>query len=110
MSAALQLGLLSWSPPTAVAGPDAPEQAQQLARVASGIEAEVYRFCAESVGREFHLRDLTDAVTAAHDGYVAPDSPARLLRLLRQRGLVQVALVSRSSSLYRIDGVAQVSP
>lgn len=69
----------------------------------------MYRFCAESVGREFHLRELTAAVERVHDGYVAPDSPARLLRLLRQRGLVQVALVSRSSSLYRIDGVAEAS-
>lgn len=104
-----QQSLLSWSPPTAVAGPRSSEQAHQLGRVADGIEAEVYRFCAESVGREFHLRDLTQAVEAAHDGYVAPDSPARLLRLLRQRGLVQVAPVSRSSSLYRVDGVAQVA-
>ena len=103
------MSLLGWSPPSCAVGPAPSPQSVQLARVANGIEAEVYRFCAESVGREFHLRELTDAVTAAHDGYVAPDSPARLLRLLRQRGLVQVALVSRSSSLYRIDGVAEAS-
>lgn len=101
-----QLGLLTWSPPTVVAAPEASEQTLQLCRVADGIERTVYAWCGLNVGRSFHLRDFTDEVTEAHDGYVAPDSPARILRLLRQRGLVQVVLVSRSGSLYRCDSVA----
>lgn len=100
-----QLGLLEWSPPTAVAGPGASPQAVQLARVAAGIERTVYQWCALNQGRAFRLGEFTAEVVAAHDGYCAPDSPARLLRLLRQRGLVQVVLVSRSGSAYRVEGV-----
>ena len=100
------LSLFDWKPPTAVAGPGASPQTVELARVAEGIERTVYTWCACNVGRAFRLGEFTTEVALAHDGYCAPDSPARLLRLLRQRGLVQVALVSRSSSLYRVDGVA----
>lgn len=69
----------------------------------------MFHWCALNIGRSFRLAEFTSEVQAAHDGYCAPDSPARLLRLLRQRGLVQVVLVSRSGSLYRVDEVAQVS-
>lgn len=100
-----QLGLLDWSPPTAVAGPRASEQAVQLARVADGIERTVFTWCALNEGRSFRLGEFTAEVVAAHQGYCAPDSPARLLRLLRQRGLVQVVLVSRSGSSYLVEGV-----
>jgi hypothetical protein len=101
-----QISLLDWSPPTAVAGPRATEQTIQLARVAEGIERTVYQWCALNQGRSFRLQEFTSEVQAAHDGYCAPDSPARLLRLLRGRGLVQVILVSRPGSLYRVVGVA----
>lgn len=107
MSLPIQPSLLDWTPPTVVAGPRASEQAVQLARVAEGIERTVFLWCALNIGRSFRLAEFTNEVQDAHEGYCAPDSPARLLRLLRQRGLVQVVLVSRSGSLYRIDGVAE---
>lgn len=99
------LSLFDWKPPTAVAGPGASPQGVELARVAEGIERTVYTWCACNVGRAFRLGEFTAEVIAAHQGYAAPDSPARLLRLLRQRGLVQVVLVSRSGSAYRVEGV-----
>lgn len=107
MSAEHQMELLKWSPPTIVAGPAASEQASELARVGAGIERTVYDWCARNAGREFVLAAFTAEIQDAHDGYVAPDSPARLLRELRRRGLVRVQLVSRSGSLYRCDGVSR---
>lgn len=101
-----QSSLFDWSPPTAVAGPGASPQSVQLARVAEGIERTVYTWCALNEGRSFHLREFSKEIEAAHGEYIAPDSPARILRLLRGRGLVQVVLVSRGGSLYRVDGVA----
>lgn len=102
-----QLPLVIHEAPTVDPSPQASEQVEQLARVADGIERTVFTWCSHNIGRSFHLAEFTTAVQAAHNGYVAPDSPARLLRLLRQRGLVKVALLSRSSSLYRVDGVAE---
>lgn len=83
-------------------------QADHLARVSSRIGAVVLAFCAERVGREFVAQDLRDHV--AHHELAAPASPDRILRLLRQGGLVDYVVVDRRKSLYRIDAVHPAPP
>jgi hypothetical protein len=51
---------------------------------------------------EFHADELRDYCERHAAG--APGSPDRILRDLRQRGLVNYELVSRQRSLYRIGG------
>lgn len=96
-----QLGLLEWTPPRAV--PQASEQARHLARVEGRIAALVIEFCAGRVGEEFHLSDLTGFVSSR--AQVAPDSPRRILGQLRRAGVVDVELLDRGGSLYRVQGV-----
>lgn len=81
--------------------PKASEQTLQLCRVAAGIEFEVFEWVRARVGQSFHLRDLVEDITKAHDGYVAPDSPARMLRMLRQKGFIELS-VQRSTSHYTV--------
>lgn len=52
-------------------------------------------------GIEFRMSDLTQFVTSRFGGYVAPDSPGRIMRLLKQDGEINYTLISRSGSLYR---------
>ncbi len=70
---------------------------QERGRVRSRIEALIREFCREN--DTFHMEDLTLYVQARMK--VAPDSPGRILRQLRQQGL-KVELVSRRGSLYRM--------
>ena len=49
---------------------------------------------------EFHMQELTEYVHARVT--VAPDSPGRILRDLRQRGVVAYSVVARASSRYRV--------
>ena len=70
---------------------------QERERVRSRIEALIRAFCREN--DTFHMDQLTFYVQARMK--VAPDSPGRILRLLRQNGL-PVELVSRRGSLYRM--------
>jgi len=82
-------------------------QAQHLARCAEKIAPVIERFCAARLradAPEFTMGELVEAVTR----YVpncAPDSPSRVLRDLRKRGRVRVALVSRGQSRYRVEAV-----
>lgn len=80
------------------------EQAKQIKRVTTRIGRIVVDFCRQHTGREFHAADLVAYVEDHSDG--APASPDRILRDLRQRGVVSYHVVSRSKSLYRIDSVA----
>ena len=70
---------------------------QERARVRSRIGSLIREFC--RLNPTFHMEDLTLYVQARIK--VAPDSPGRILRLLRQQGL-KVELVSRRGSLYRV--------
>lgn len=95
-----QLALLGWQPRVA---PRASEQDQQLARVGGRIADLVVAFCRQRVGAEFHVAELLGHVERYEQ--VAPDSPRRILGQLRRAGQVDVELVSRSRSLYRVVGV-----
>jgi hypothetical protein len=78
--------------------------AANLARVRDNIAATVIEFCRDKVGCTFNATYLRNQVTRRHPN-IAPDSPGRILRDLRRRGLVDYVLVSRAQSLYRVVGV-----
>ena len=57
---------------------------------------------------QFSANDLYRFVDAKA-GPVAPDTPARVMRLMRQDGMLDYEVINRAKSLYRILGV-RVSP
>ena len=83
-------------------------QAAHLARVSAKIADAVLAFCRArlAAGRpEFHADDLLSFVGCRVQG-LAPDSPSRVLRMLRREGLLDYAVLSRKDSLYRVSRVA----
>lgn len=77
------------------------EQRANIERVSDAIAALVTKFLREHLNQEFHVETLREYVYQHVNGYVAPASPDRILRALRQRGTVNYTVVSRSKSLYR---------
>lgn len=77
------------------------EQTQQISRVNHAIASYVTAYLKLKEGKEFHATDLYTYVHDQVGGYIAPDSPARILRDLKKRGLVNYEVLSRSRSLYR---------
>lgn len=51
--------------------------------------------------KEWHVEELRRFVFDKVNGYVAPASPDRMLRDLRQKGRVNYVVISRAKSLYR---------
>jgi hypothetical protein len=76
---------------------DSPEDRK---RVSLRVAALVLDFCKGK--RMFRMQELTEFVSDGVDGYVAPDSPGRILRLLKQQGKLNYRLMSRSDSLYSV--------
>jgi hypothetical protein len=100
-----QLGLLEYRPP--VLAPNASDQSRQFARVEGRIAEWVISFCMEYVGREFYASELAGFVAEQSGG--SPESGMRVLRALRRNGQVDVELVSRTQSLYRVVGVSRAA-
>ena len=71
-----------------------------LDSVSDRIAGAIVRFCKAHAGLEFYADDLRCHVTA-QVGSVAPGSADRVLRDLRQRGIVSYHVVNRAKSLYR---------
>ena len=82
--------------------PEIEEQEENLERVSSRIEAAIIKFCKEH--RTFHADELRQAVIR-DTGIAAPASADRILRLLRQKGVIIYEVVSRRESLYRVIAV-----
>jgi hypothetical protein len=86
----------------------ASEQAAQLERVRSKIEEAVMGFC-EMLrvrgGTNFIMSELTAHVMNRVPS-TAPDSPSRILRLMRAEGKLSYEVVNRSQSLYRLTRTA----
>jgi hypothetical protein len=80
-------------------------QSANLERVYGSIGGLVVAFCRQRIGQTFFAGELRAHVTAALP-HIAPESPGRILRELKARGLVDYILVCRSASLYRVLGVA----
>lgn len=76
-------------------------QAEHLERVTARIGAAILDFCRALEGRQF-VMDALRRYVAAKVGPVAPASPDRVLRQLRQAGRVQYRVVSRRESLYEV--------
>ena len=75
------------------------EQIENLTRVSDAIAQHVISFLSNHT--EFYVEDLRQYVFDNVKGYVAPASPDRILRALRQKGVVDYVVVSRSKSFYR---------
>ena len=76
---------------------DSPENRD---RVRGKLVDLIKSFC--QVEREFHMSDLNAYIGANFEGYVAPDSPGRIMRMLKQEGFINYELVSRSQSRYKV--------
>ncbi len=79
-------------------------QTTQLKRVRSLIGELVMDFCSARIGREFYGWELA-AWVADRVTHVAPGSPDRILRDLRQSGEVAYTVVSKAQSRYYVDRV-----
>jgi hypothetical protein len=75
------------------------EQPEHLERVFSRIARAILEFCRDH--RQFHADDLRRAVIIA-TGITAPASADRILRDLRQRGVIDYRVVDRRASLYEV--------
>lgn len=82
---------------------NAPFMQSTAARLTPAIVA----FCRPRIGREFHADDLR-AFVAGSVG-CAPASSDRVLRHLRQRGVIGYSVINRRASLYRIDNVKETA-
>jgi len=80
------------------------EQQHHLTRVTDNIGATVVEFCQRRLGSGFCAAELRGYVTQRHP-LIAPESPGRILRELKKRGVVDYELVSRAQSLYRMVSV-----
>jgi hypothetical protein len=78
------------------------EQREQITRVNQAIAMHVTEYLTQRIGCEpWHVEDLRRHVIANVPGHIAPASPDRILRDLRQKNVVNYEVVSRSKSLYR---------
>ena len=80
---------------------------EERARVKSRIGSLILEFCdfrLHGYGISFHMEDLHLFVQQRlpFNGRVAPASTDRILRQLRQQGLLNYKVVSRRQSLYRV--------
>ena len=82
---------------------EADEQTENLQRVSQRISAAIVEFIAGC--HRFHADTLRRHV-ASRVGSIAPGSADRILRDLRQRGVIDYKVISRRQSLYE----AQVCP
>lgn len=77
-------------------------QQEELSRVADRIGEAILAFAARQGSRDFHADDLRRFVAESMgDANIAPGSPDRILRDLRQRGELDYVILNRSASLYR---------
>lgn len=103
------LSLFDWRPPAPT--PKASTQVKELARVESRIGLFILQWCRAHLDageRRFHLAELVEDVECQLGG--APDSASRILRQLRQQGHIAYRVISRSASLYELDGVREGNP
>jgi hypothetical protein len=77
-------------------------QDEHLERVSDKIATYVAEFCFHR--NTFHMEELTEYVSARVSP-IAPDSPGRILRMLRREKVLNYEIVNRRESLYRITPV-----
>jgi Fe2+ or Zn2+ uptake regulation protein len=79
----------------------AKEQRKQAARVRGKIRLAILDFFKAPPGSTFTVNYLTQVVKRTVPD-IAPDSPGRIMRLLRAEGLINYKVVSRKDSLYEV--------
>lgn len=81
-------------------------QADNIKRVSERISGYVLAFCRwrRETRPVFYMQELTEYVHDRDRG-AAPDSAGRILRNLRQKGLVSYQVLSRAESLYVVDWI-----
>ena len=75
----------------------------EYSRVRSGIAGHIVAFCRSRVGATFHAEDLRRYVAQRTDR--APSSADRILRGLRDEGVIGYTVEDRASSLYSVQAV-----
>jgi hypothetical protein len=80
---------------------DTPEE---RARVYSRIAPLIMTFYVNNAGKQFHAEDLRRYVLAV-EPEIAPGSPDRILRALRQEGRLDYIVIDRRNSLYLFKAV-----
>ena len=80
---------------------DREERSRVRSRIGSLI-MEFFRHNNSNTFRTFHMELLRKYVEMGIGGKVAPDSPGRIMRQLRQEGFLDYIVVSRRQSLYRV--------
>lgn len=89
---------------------DREERARVRSRIGSLI-LEFYEFRLHINATDFHMEDLKRFVeNRAPYSRIAPDSPGRILRQLRQEGHLNYKVISRRQSLYRVVPVEKELP
>jgi len=79
------------------------EQEVELTRVRDRIQQFIRVFFKEQgIKGQFHAEDLRRFIRK-HDPVIAPGSPDRVLRDMRQRGQLDYRVINRHQSLYQID-------
>lgn len=84
------------------------DEPEERARVYSRIAPLILTFARINAGRAFHAEDLRQYVLFFDPG-VAPDSPGRILRLLRQEGKLDYVVIDRRGSLYQFRALRAVA-
>ena len=79
-------------------------QQLELERVSNRIAGALVQFCSKRVGQLIHADDLRVFVSR-NVGSIAPGSADRVLRDLRQRGVISYTVISRRHSLYLVNAV-----
>jgi hypothetical protein len=100
-----QPSLFSFDSTGAAVAPQAPEQTRELARVTGRIAESVLLFLRRRQGQTFRAADLAAFVMADCGG--APASADRVMRQLRAQGYIDVQVVDRAGSLYRVAAAGQ---
>ena len=78
----------------------------ERARVYGKIAPLIMAYYNENTGRAFHAEDLRRYVLQ-HAPEIAPGSPDRILRLLRQEGRLYYVVIDRGNSLYQFRPLAE---
>ena len=80
------------------------EQQENLERVSARIAVAIIAFCIDRLQRrepQFYAEQLRKFVIA-ETGFAAPASADRVLRDLRQRGIIMYRVLDRRASLYEV--------
>jgi hypothetical protein len=74
-----------------------------LVATSARIADAILLYCRQRAGRTFHADDLRRHVDGMVEGGCAPASADRVLRDLRQKGVVRYTVIDRSKSLYQLE-------